>query len=322
MVSVTARRHAAHRATGASSSTTSRSCRCSTASGSSASSTNPTCCWTWPATPTRFGDPVASVMSTRLETVPPDAPIERLLEIFEHEHVPIVVADGRVHRPRHAHRRPQLSAPEAQMTHKLATLAIHAGQPPDPDDRRGHDADLRDLDLRAGRAPACTRGSTTRARTIRRGGRTSAAWRRSNRAPTASRSRPAWRRRPRSSSCSTAARTSSRSTISTAARAACSSASGKRSAGLAVHLHSVRARRRAASARSSPIRSMIWVETPSNPLLKLVDLAAVAAIARSARHPQRSPTTRSRRRGCSARSSSASTSSCTRRPSTSTATRT
>jgi len=44
---------------------------------------------------TRFGDPVASVMSTRLETVPPDAPIERLLEIFEHEHVPIVVEDGR-----------------------------------------------------------------------------------------------------------------------------------------------------------------------------------------------------------------------------------
>jgi cystathionine beta-synthase len=43
----------------------------------------------------RFEDPVAGVMSTRLETVSPDAPIERLLGIFEHEHVPIVVADGR-----------------------------------------------------------------------------------------------------------------------------------------------------------------------------------------------------------------------------------
>jgi len=43
----------------------------------------------------RFADPVASVMSTRLETVPPDAPVERLLEIFTHDHVPIVVADGR-----------------------------------------------------------------------------------------------------------------------------------------------------------------------------------------------------------------------------------
>jgi cystathionine beta-synthase len=45
--------------------------------------------------PSRFADLVSSVMSTRLETVAPDAPIERLLEIFEHEHVPIVVADGR-----------------------------------------------------------------------------------------------------------------------------------------------------------------------------------------------------------------------------------
>ena len=45
--------------------------------------------------PARFSDLVSSVMSTRLETVAPDAPIERLLAIFEHEHVPIVVADGR-----------------------------------------------------------------------------------------------------------------------------------------------------------------------------------------------------------------------------------
>jgi len=45
--------------------------------------------------PARFSDLVSSVMSTRLETVPPDAPIERLLGIFEHEHVPIVVVDGR-----------------------------------------------------------------------------------------------------------------------------------------------------------------------------------------------------------------------------------
>jgi cystathionine beta-synthase len=45
--------------------------------------------------PARFSDLVSSVMSTRLETVAPDAPIERLLAIFEHEHVPIVVANGR-----------------------------------------------------------------------------------------------------------------------------------------------------------------------------------------------------------------------------------
>ena len=42
----------------------------------------------------RFAAPVSSVMSTRLDTVPPDAPMERLLDIFEREHVPIVVKDG------------------------------------------------------------------------------------------------------------------------------------------------------------------------------------------------------------------------------------
>ncbi len=65
-----------------------------TASGSSESWTNPTSCWLWLATPSAFGAPVAGVMSTRLDTVPPDAPIERLLEIFEREHVPIMVGDG------------------------------------------------------------------------------------------------------------------------------------------------------------------------------------------------------------------------------------
>ena len=42
----------------------------------------------------RFAAAVSSVMSTRLDTVPADAPIERLLDIFEREHVPIVVKDG------------------------------------------------------------------------------------------------------------------------------------------------------------------------------------------------------------------------------------
>jgi len=42
----------------------------------------------------RFAAPVSSVMSTRLDTVAPQAPIARLLEIFERGHVPILVADG------------------------------------------------------------------------------------------------------------------------------------------------------------------------------------------------------------------------------------
>jgi cystathionine beta-synthase len=42
----------------------------------------------------RFAAPVSGVMSTRLDTVAPNAPIARLLEIFERGHVPILVADG------------------------------------------------------------------------------------------------------------------------------------------------------------------------------------------------------------------------------------
>ena len=42
----------------------------------------------------RFKSTVSTVMSTRLDTVAPDVPIARLLEIFEREHVPILVADG------------------------------------------------------------------------------------------------------------------------------------------------------------------------------------------------------------------------------------
>ena len=42
----------------------------------------------------RFAAPVSTVMSTRLDTVAPDAPIAKLLEIFERQHVPILVADG------------------------------------------------------------------------------------------------------------------------------------------------------------------------------------------------------------------------------------
>ena len=68
-----------------------------------------------------------------------------------------------------------------------------------------------------------------------------------------------------------------------------------------------------------PETRLIWVETPTNPLLKLVDLAAVAEIAHAARHPDRCATTPSPRPGSSGRSSTASTSWCIRPPSTSTA---
>ena len=74
----------------------------------------------------------------------------------------------------------------------------------------------------------------------------------------------------------------------------------------------------ALEAAIRPNTRMIWVETPTNPLLKLVDLERVAAIARSAASGP-PPTTPSPAPMCSGRSSSASTSSCIRPPNISTA---
>ena len=62
---------------------------------------------------------------------------------------------------------------------------------------------------------------------------------------------------------------------------------------------------------------MVWIETPTNPLLKIVDLEAVVALANKVARSSLS-TTPLRRRTCSGRWSSAATSSCTRRPSSST----
>ena len=69
------------------------------------------------------------------------------------------------------------------------------------------------------------------------------------------------------------------------------------------------------TAALRPETRMVWVETPSNPLLKLADLTAIAKLVPLRATSSRSPTTRSRARGCSARSSSASMWSCIRRPS-------
>ncbi len=47
------------------------------------------------------------------------------------------------------------------------------------------------------------------------------------------------------------------------------------------------AARARSSRRSRPKTKMLFVETPTNPVLRLTDIAAVAAIARAARHPAR-----------------------------------
>ena len=53
--------------------------------------------------------------------------------------------------------------------------------------------------------------------------------------------------------------------------------------------------------RSARTRGMIWIETPSNPLLKLADLAAIADVGPATRHSVAWPTTRSPRPTCSGR---------------------
>jgi cystathionine gamma-lyase len=71
----------------------------------------------------------------------------------------------------------------------------------------------------------------------------------------------------------------------------------------------------AASRSDAPNTRLVWMETPSNPMLKIFDIAAIAEIARARGVPLAS-TTRSRRPCSSGRSSSARRSSCTRRRST------
>ena len=88
----------------------------------------------------------------------------------------------------------------------------------------------------------------------------------------------------RARAAATPARTSSRATTSTAAPSACSSACARAAPGTALQLRRpdrpAKLRRRAAR----PTRKLVWVETPTNPLLRLADLRAIAAAVPRARH--------------------------------------
>ena len=152
--------------------------------------------------------------------------------------------------------------------HGFATRVIHAGQAPDPIDRRDHAADLRHLDLRA-EQPRRAQGPRLRplaqpdalgARALRRRPR--------RRRAGASPSPRGWRRSRPCSSCSTPARTSSPATTCTAAPSACSSAVRQRSAGHALQLRRPDRPGGARGGAARPTRSMVWVETPTNPLLQ------------------------------------------------------
>ena len=146
------------------------------------------------------------------------------------------------------------------------------------DDRRRLAADLPDLDLRPGRRrPAARAATSTPAARTRPASASSARWRTSRAGATGSRSRAA-RRRPRRSPSSPARATrSSSATTSTAARTATSSAStGPRAAGRASYVDLASGHDALWEGLTARTR-LVWFESPSNPLLKVTDIAAAAA---------------------------------------------
>ena len=163
----------------------------------------------------------------------------------------------------------------------FATRAVHAGAEPDEADRRRLAADLPDVDVRPGRRRAAARRLRVRpqpepdpraARARGRGPRGRPPRHRlRERVGDDGGHRPARRRR---------ATRSSSATTSTAARTATSSACTARRA---------RARRATSTSRAARTRCgraltertrLVWFETPSNPLLKVTDIAASAATVR------------------------------------------
>ncbi len=147
-----------------------------------------------------------------------------------------------------------------------------------PADRRRQRADLPDLHLRAGRRRPVRARLRVRAhgQPDPHGARDASP--RSRAARTASRSRPAWRPSTAVLARSRPA-TTSPSTTSTAARTGCSRRCSTRRAS-----RRVRRPRRPRGGRDAldPRTGVVWVETPTNPLLKIVDIAAIAERAHAA----------------------------------------
>ena len=144
------------------------------------------------------------------------------------------------------------------------------------DHRRGVAADLPDRDLCPGRASTGRAAATTTpGRRTRPGSGWSGRSRRSRAAGTGSRSPAARRRRPRSPSSPRARTRSSSATTSTAARSATSSGSSGRTACDARYVD--------LAGDPDPLweplterTRLVWFETPTNPHLKVIDIAAAA----------------------------------------------
>ena len=163
----------------------------------------------------------------------------------------------------------------------LDTLCIHAGQEPDPVSRRGDDADRPVEHVRAGRARRAQGATTTRAPATRRaralegclaaleGAKHGIAFGSGCAATTAilltleeRRSRPRRRRRLR--------------------RHVPHLRQGDEAVRPRGDVPRHERSRRRCSAAMRPNTQLVWMETPSNPMLKIFDIAAIAEIAREA----------------------------------------
>ena len=223
------------------------------------------------------------------------AGLDALLPIFDRDEVAIIVDGDAVRRPDHPHRPDQPSA---------ATRNDHDADPPEPaglrhphdprrpeprpDDRRGHDADLRHLDLRAGepgRAQGLRLCAQPEPDALAPSSAASPTWRA---APQASPSPRAWRRSPPCWNCSTPARTSSRRDDLYGGTFRLLERVRKRSAGLRRQLRRSHRPRTRVEAAIRPETRMLWVETPTNPLLQAGrPRGRRAALAQAPGHPDR-----------------------------------
>ena len=301
---------------------TSRSCRCSTTASWSASSTKATSCSPSTAmTSATSAEKVAGAMTAR------HRPCRRrrwptCCRSSRGTQVAMVCDGDTLRRPDHPHRPDQPFARGIAEPHERRSPRRPASAPSRPapsmpasrPTRRPARSWCRSTPPRPTRrrARACTRATNIRAARTRRAWPSSAASPTWKAAAPASPSPPAWRRSPRSSSCSTAARMSSPPTTSMAAPSACSTGCAERSAGLEfsfVDLTDLAARRGG--------------DPPGDPHALGRDADQPAAEAGRPRGAggspagagcSRSPTTPSPAPRCSGRSSSASTSSCIRRP--------
>ncbi len=148
--------------------------------------------------PQHFNEPVTKAMESHLVTVPVDAPLPQLLELFKAGPGGDRDEGNRVPGTGDPYRCVELAAPENLMSadgdkQRFATRVNTRGTESRPVDRCGDAADLRHLHVCAVEPPASIRVTTTRARAIQHATRCRRPWQTSKAVQPGSRSLPEWR---------------------------------------------------------------------------------------------------------------------------------